>query len=249
MTAPIASEPLRLLAQSDLLLLLAAPLRPGWVPAATRQDDGQAALPGFVLEPTTDDEIEALCAQAGVRDPETARAVSDCLQAIGATPIGVLREEYAHLFDTAGLCPPNETVYIRRDKGAILADIAGFYTAFGFAFSPGAGEKADHVAAELEFVALLLFLLAQAIDRAEPEREAVARAGLHAFVRDHLGEWLPVFCLRLEAAAAFAGHRQLATALRVIWDDLTSVHEIRLDEPALADPEPDGGSPYECDRT
>jgi nitrate reductase assembly molybdenum cofactor insertion protein NarJ len=55
----------------------------------------------------------------------------------------------------------NDKERFRRDKGVILADIARFYRAFGFELTRNASEKVDHLTAELEFVAMLLVMLAQ----------------------------------------------------------------------------------------
>ena len=49
-----------------------------------------------------------------------------------ATPVDDWIAEHNRLFEGGVTCPPNETAYVRRDKGVILADINGFYRAFGF---------------------------------------------------------------------------------------------------------------------
>ncbi|HLB29558.1 MAG TPA: molecular chaperone TorD family protein [Dehalococcoidia bacterium] len=68
----------------------------------------------------------------------------------------LFNEEYVRLF-AKGEVSPCETSHTLKDTPAgmmqQLADIAGFYRAFGFHVQ---GERPDHLAAELEFVASLI---------------------------------------------------------------------------------------------
>jgi nitrate reductase assembly molybdenum cofactor insertion protein NarJ len=73
-----------------------------------------------------------------------------------------LREEYNRVFGLvlARECPPYETEYLAVGetffRSQQLADIAGFYQAFGLAMSHATPERPDHVALELEFMAFLV---------------------------------------------------------------------------------------------
>ena len=193
------SERLRLLAQADLLLLLSGLLRP----------PGAATAPAA----TEREELAALLAQAGLAAPgRLAALLADLLARAEREPVA-LAELQTALFEGACRCPVGETAYLRRDKGAILADIAGFYRAFGFAAAAGTGEKSDHLVTELEFVALLLVLRAQAMAAEKPEAEAVTRDALAAFAADHLGDWLPAFCRQLREMAPSTHYRRLARLL------------------------------------
>ena len=118
---------------------------------------------------------------------------------------GKLERAYEEVFDPSGgpRCPPNETVYTAVTpqhammKSFELADIAGFYRAFGVEMTPGT-ERPDHIAAELEFMHLLAMkeMVAAAEERGE-ERVQVCRDASGAFFRDHLGRWFIPFCERL----------------------------------------------------
>ena len=100
-------------------------------------------------------------------------------------------------------CPPCETEYLTsRDvfhRAQQLADIAGFYLAFGLEPSRLRRQRADHIALELEFVALLLEKLATSSEDGQTQLEhtRIDRDALAAFLADHLTTWAPAFGQRV----------------------------------------------------
>jgi TorA maturation chaperone TorD len=95
-------------------------------------------------------------------------------------------------------CPPYETEYIDSkfafQRSNALADISGFYHAFGLAIADTHAERADHVALELEFMATLLSLERHAADGDFRERRlTVCREAQARFLMDHLAWWIPLF--------------------------------------------------------
>lgn len=98
-------------------------------------------------------------------------------------------------------CPPYGSEYGQAhifEKTQTLADVAGFYRAFGLALAEGMHERPDHIAVELEFMEFLC--LKQALAETEehgPARVAVCVKAQRAFLGDHLGFWAFSFARRL----------------------------------------------------
>ncbi len=106
--------------------------------------------------------------------------------------------EVSRLF-VRGVVPPYETSYESArsapgGKTLALADIAGFYRAFGF---QAQGERPDHLAPELEFVSLLCIKEAYARLTGETEGAEVCAEARSKFLREHLAPWLPSFRQRV----------------------------------------------------
>ncbi len=152
-------------------------------------------------------------------------------------------EEYHRLFEGSVACPINESGFIRRDKGAILSDITGFYRAFGFGISRKTGEKSDHLIGELEFVVILLIMLARA---PEPEAIRITHEALSAFSVDHLGEWLPSFCDCLTQTAILPIYQQLAQLLQITWSGIVAINHLPCQERDMEELSEKDGTPYEC---
>jgi TorA maturation chaperone TorD len=203
-----------LLAQADLLLLIAQMFAPP-------SDDLRFMLGIEVID------IQDLLHQSGLPDSDTlAETYQQIRQQVQTTSLNTWAEEYTRLFEASVACPINESGFIRRDKGAILADIAEFYRAFGFKLSQEASEKADHLISELEFVALLLVMLAKARDQ-ETTR---TYEGLSAFSFDHLGKWLPTFCERLTETTTLPIYQQQAKLLRGAWTSIIATNQLPMPE-------------------
>jgi TorA maturation chaperone TorD len=99
-------------------------------------------------------------------------------------------------------CSPYETEYHSVDdtffRTQQMADVAGFYRAFGLDFAGQAHDRADHIGLELDFVAFLLMKKRLAIVSATANPTAAQQADTcHqarvAFLRDHLCWWTPAF--------------------------------------------------------
>jgi nitrate reductase assembly molybdenum cofactor insertion protein NarJ len=74
-----------------------------------------------------------------------------------------------------------------------MADISGFYRAFGFQVGGEQRERPDHLATELEFLYVLSLKEAYAAERGIDEHVEVCVEARRAFLRDHLGRWIGLF--------------------------------------------------------
>jgi TorA maturation chaperone TorD len=74
-----------------------------------------------------------------------------------------------------------------------MADISGFYRAFGFQVGGEQRERPDHLASELEFLYVLSLKEAYAAQQGIDEHVEVCVEARHAFLRDHLGRWIGLF--------------------------------------------------------
>ncbi|ROR32417.1 TorD/DmsD family molecular chaperone [Inmirania thermothiophila] len=145
-----------------------------------------------------------------------------------ATAPEALRDLYDHLFEPQGrmAAPPYEGEYTRPTPqhdlllSAQLADIAGFYRAFGLEPSEAHPDRPDHVATELEFMHVLARKEAEAAACGEDEHWAVTREAEVKFLRDHLGRWTEAFRERVEDRGADSAYAALArlTARWVAFD-------------------------------
>lgn len=113
--------------------------------------------------------------------------------------LDLLRADYLACFETGReRVPLYETEYGRMrglSKGKDLADVVGFYNAFGFdLLADPSPEMPDHVAIELEFYALLLYKQALLAD--DPEGSDIVEDARKKFLVDHLGGFIPALARR-----------------------------------------------------
>lgn len=112
-----------------------------------------------------------------------------------------------------GRVPPYELSNLPTGGGgatAALADIAGFYRAFGLRCPT---DRPDHLVAEVELLSVALDLEARA--RSEGDDEAAQRCAQAArlFLRDHLGRWPDAFAARVAAVDGGGPWAWLARAI------------------------------------
>jgi len=105
-------------------------------------------------------------------------------------------------------CPPYEMEYRTAEifqQSQTLADIAGFYRAFGVDATGPLTERADHAATEWEFLAVLS--MKEGLARRDEDVECCT-AALRAFLEEHAASWMFAFFERIRRAdsGSFLAH-------------------------------------------
>ena len=139
-------------------------------------------------------------------------------------------------------CPPYETEYINGkfavQRAHTLADISGFYHAFGLRPSTAHPERHDHIVLELEFMAFLIGLEFEATksdDDVSRERVETCRDAQMRFFREHLAWWAPAFTHLLARESGNGFYRQAARFLAA----LLTAERARFELPACQhEPQP-----------
>ncbi|MFQ5960268.1 MAG: molecular chaperone [Candidatus Methylomirabilales bacterium] len=157
-----------------------------------------------------------------------------------------LQGEHNSLFATSVKAPAWETAY-ELDKTARraveLADIEGFYRAFGLNLT--APIEPDSLIAELEFLAVLLQKQLYALDVGNQEGVDICAEAHRKFLTDHLGRWCEVFVHRLAEASDDPYYRRIGGLLKVFVDKETEGLQIpKLSEYPV---ETLQASTWECD--
>lgn len=139
-----------------------------------------------------------------------------------------LNDQFEQTFGllSVGAVPACQTEYIPGkhafQRSNALADIAGFYRAFGFQPARAGRERPDHIVLQLEFMARLCHLelnAAQSDGREPPEepraaeRAAICRDAQRRFFAEHMGWWIPGFCKLLRENTPSPFYRAAARLL------------------------------------
>lgn len=146
--------------------------------------------------------VEALGPSGG----ELQRSLSELASAARGTTPEDLQDQYVAAFGHVTLpdCPLYETACGIGDpfqQSQALADIAGFYRAFGLEMAEGAAERVDHLAVELEFMHYLAYREAYALEHHGRDRARLIREAQRRFLQDHLERWGPVVARAVAARA------------------------------------------------
>jgi nitrate reductase assembly molybdenum cofactor insertion protein NarJ len=121
-----------------------------------------------------------------------------------------LQEGYAEIFETPGqrsiLYEANYLDFPQEE----MADIAGFYKAFGFNFE----ERPDHLGAELEFLHLLTLKEAKAVFSGEEKKAELCLDVERKFLSTHPGRWAEAMAENIKGGEGLPYYR-FALALSV----------------------------------
>ena len=193
------------------------------------------AYPADGLTVAVGEAFAQIASSPAVLGPDMAVAFDAARTAWSTADQTALQLEFTRLFIRSAACPPHETSYgdARRiaGHGVELADVNGFYEAFGFAVSTDNPDLPDHLCAELEFYSLLLLKQAYARYSAEAEHEEVTAHAANSFLEQHLGRWAGAFVDGLSehrAAPAYHALGQLLANLIQAECDLRGVSPVLL---------------------
>ncbi|MFN8222338.1 MAG: molecular chaperone TorD family protein [Gaiellales bacterium] len=158
-------------------------------------------LLALVLAPPATDAITeaAELAEALAERPSAPAAIAALAAELEVAELAALAAEHARLFEGDPVVPPYEGSYELDPfrQGRQIADIAGFYAAFGAAAHGLEIERADHAGTELEFLSYLALTRLTAADRHDEAGAEIALAAEERFLVEHAGRWLPLFFTRL----------------------------------------------------
>jgi DMSO reductase family type II enzyme chaperone len=152
------------------------------------------------------DGAATIAKEASIIDAAKGGAIAQALRRLpSAISLAELRDRNATLFGhtARGEVPPYETEYGEDDifrQPNELADIAGFFRAFGMPADRADRGRCDHVGIECEFMSWLCLKEAYAAEHADGEMLAEVRKARRLFLRDHLGRFAPAFGRMLSRA-------------------------------------------------
>lgn len=110
-------------------------------------------------------------------------------------------------------CPPYETLFGNDHvfgQAHMMADIAGFYKAFGLELSRDIHERLDHLSVELEFMHFLAYKESFARCHHGDEKTQIVVDAQKKFVKEHIGRWVPLFSRMLMKKAETGFFRYMA---------------------------------------
>ena len=162
--------------------------------------------------------LRTACARPGFS--RIAQAIHSACRALRSADETTLRTEYFRLFLGNGPVFLHEAAYGdgRRIAGRPheLADISGFYSAFGLRLSDADPNLPDHLNSELEFYSLLLVKQAYADRGGRSVNREITRRAAKQFLEYHLGRWMEAFAQTLRENETSAHYRELARVLETL---------------------------------
>lgn len=169
----------------------------------------------LVVDDLLEEDLPFALALAPALSPPVAQALGGLAAALEGTRAEALEAEYRDRFSHVHSrdCPLYETDHAAREvwqQSQALADLGGFYRAFGLEES---GERVDHVSVELEFLHVLAYKRAWALERGETEHADVCRLAEETFLREHALRWMPNVAERLCALGEGSAYAAIGALL------------------------------------
>ncbi len=135
--------------------------------------------------------------------------------------IDEIKADYLSLFDIGRKVSPYETEYMAEKvsrKPFELADIAGFYAAFGFDVNEDTRNKEalDHISIELEFMAILSWKEEYAREMKQDENLMIVQDARMKFFKEHFAKWGFFYCQQVCSLSEGDFFKGLAAILQLV---------------------------------
>ncbi len=169
-------------------------------------------LSDFFLNCPTEKFLLALQQQlSGQRKQITLEPASGLARVWGVLSKGVsktlaeqLAVEYTRLFSglsrNEGLPPPYESLYRGESMmGEITLAVMDSYQQAGYGTIEEDAGPQDHIAAELRFLAMLLYNESVALNEGDLQTAATLKQQQNHFLNEHLLLWVPAYCQRIKS--------------------------------------------------
>ena len=152
-------------------------------------------------------------------DPDFAARAKRLGEAFAVTDPETLLVDYTRLFlgPVNALAKPYGSVWMSGEATLMqdsTMDVLGLYREGGFDLDEGFRELPDHVAAELEFLYLLLYRENEAHRNGDVDALMATTTLRQRFLAAHLGAWIAPFTAAAERGAGTDFYRQLAALTR-----------------------------------
>ncbi len=164
--------------------------------------------------------FDSMLAAAAAIEPDYAVRARRMAEAFAAEDPQDLLVDYTRLFlgPVETLAKPYGSVWLGHDA-KVMQDstvaVQQLYEEGGFEISEDFRELPDHVAAELEFLYLLIFREAEARRDGDLESMNALTALRRRFLTGHLGAWIVPFTRAIETGAQTTFYRELAELTRL----------------------------------
>jgi putative dimethyl sulfoxide reductase chaperone len=157
-------------------------------------EEGLAELGAFITDVTE----HPIATETGLLEP-----LGHLSAALERTRTEELAGEHMRLFAGEVACSAHESEYAFDPfaKSRQLADVAGFYTAFGLEVAHDRRGLPDFISTELEFVSLMLRKQVYADSQGWSDRSDLTSHAIDAFLEDHLGRWAPMMSSEVSRVA------------------------------------------------
>lgn len=134
--------------------------------------------------------------------------------------------------------PPYGSVYLeeeRRAMGSSTMDVKELFRESGLQIAPDFRDAPDHIAAELEFMYVLIHQEIKAIRNDQPKIAFEQMRQQKSFLQYHIGAWAGLFADLVEEYAQTGFYRSLAKATKIyVAEDAVEILEVTVPYESVA---------------